>query len=213
MGSGSGAGHARLLALGIETLGLPIGPDPQARLLGFLDLLSRWNRAYNLTAVRDLDAMVIRHLLDSLAVLPYLFGDRVLDLGTGAGLPGLPLAIADPARRFWLLDSNSKKVRFIRQVVLELGLGNVEPVQARIESYRPPEKFSTMVTRAVAAADQVWARSAGLLARPGRLLVMKGRYPDQELEDPALATADLEVHTLRVPFLDGERHLIEIRRG
>jgi 16S rRNA (guanine527-N7)-methyltransferase len=137
----------------------------------------------------------------------------VLDLGTGAGLPGLPLAIADPARRFWLLDSNSKKVRFIRQVVLELGLGNVEPVQARIESYRPPEKFSTMVTRAVAAADQVWARSAGLLARPGRLLVMKGRYPDQELEDPALATADLEVHTLRVPFLDGERHLIEIRRG
>lgn len=213
MGGGSDRAHASLLALGIETLGLPIESDTQARLLAFLDLLSRWNRAYNLTAVRDLDAMVTRHLLDSLAVLPFLLGDRVLDLGTGAGLPGLPLAIADPARRFWLLDSNTKKVRFIRQAVLELGLANVEPVQARIESYRPPEKFSTMVTRAVSAAGRVWAQSAGLLARPGRLLVMKGRYPDEELADPALATADLRVHALRVPFLAGERHLVEIRWG
>jgi 16S rRNA (guanine527-N7)-methyltransferase len=181
------------------------------RLLGFLDLLQRWNRAYNLTAVRDPASMVSHHLLDSLSLVPYLRGDSILDLGTGAGLPGLPLAIVDPRRRFWLLDSNGKKVRFVRQVVLELGLGNVEPVHSRIESYRPARKFSTIVTRAVASVAQIHTQALPLLERPGLLLIMKGRYPVDELADPALAGLDLAARPLRVPTLDGERHLIEIR--
>ncbi len=212
MGQALGPEHQRLLAQGIEGMGLAIGLEPQGRLLEFLALLERWNGAYNLTAVRDLDAMITRHLLDSLSVLPHLFGERVLDLGTGAGLPGLPLAIVDPARRFWLLDSNAKKVRFVRQAVMDLGLSNVEPVHARSESYRPGVKFSTIVTRAVAAAGPLWVQAADLLAHPGRMLLMKGRYPDLELADPALAATDPEVHRVQVPFLDGERHLIELRR-
>ena len=156
--------------------------------------------------------MVSHHLLDSLAVAPYLSGESILDLGTGAGLPGLPLAVVEPSRRFWLLDSNGKKVRFVRQAVLDLGIPNAEPVQSRIESYRPGRKFSTMVTRAVASIADLHAQTVPLLASPGVLLVMKGRYPGDELSHPALAGLDLAVRPLRVPFLDGERHLIEIHR-
>jgi 16S rRNA (guanine527-N7)-methyltransferase len=202
---------ARTLSQGALALGLALSEGQRDRLLGFLGLLQRWNRAYNLTAVRDPAAMVSHHLLDSLSLVPYLRGDSVLDLGTGAGLPGLPLAIVDPRRRFWLLDSNGKKVRFVRQVVLELGLGNVEPVHGRIESYRPARKFSTIVTRAVASVAQIHAQALPLLERPGLLLIMKGRYPVDELADPALAGLDLAARPLRVPTLDGERHLIEIR--
>ena len=155
--------------------------------------------------------MVPRHLLDSLVILPYLSGEAVLDLGTGPGLPGLPLAICDPQRRYWLLDGNGKKVRFVRQAVLELGLDQVGAVHSRIEAYRPGRKFSTIVSRALAGIAQIQGLAAPLLERPGRLLVMKGRYPRDELQDPALRNLDLAVHKLFVPFLEGERHLIEIR--
>ncbi|EGV27999.1 Ribosomal RNA small subunit methyltransferase G [Thiorhodococcus drewsii AZ1] len=179
--------------------------------MAFIGLLVRWNKAYNLTAVRDPLEMVSKHLLDSLAVLPFLFGDSVLDIGTGAGLPGLPLAIMAPERRFWLLDSNNKKVRFVRQAVLDLGLDNVEPVQARIETYRPEQKFSTIVSRAVAADEILSGSNAELLAYPGRLLLMKGRQPDERIETTGLPSAVVMIHRLSVPFLDVSRHLIEIR--
>lgn len=204
--------RAGILAEGSAAMGVALDGEQSARLLAFLTLLERWNRAYNLTAIRDPAAMVRHHLLDSLAITPYLQGDAILDLGTGAGLPGLPLAIAQPLRRFWLLDSNGKKIRFVRQAVLDLGLSNVEPVQSRIESYRPGRKFSTIVTRAVAFTPELYAQTVPLLASPGLLLVMKGRYPGDELAHPALAGLDLRVRPLRVPLLEGERHLIEIRR-
>ncbi|WP_295444402.1 16S rRNA (guanine(527)-N(7))-methyltransferase RsmG [uncultured Thiodictyon sp.] len=202
---------AARLAEGVAALGLTLAPGQGERLLDLLALLARWNRAYNLTAVRDPLEQVSRHLLDSLAILPYLTGESVLDLGTGAGLPGLPLAICDPGRRYWLLDGNGKKVRFVRQAVLELGLAHVQGEHSRIESYRPGRKFSTIVSRAVATIAQIEGLAAPLLERPGRLLVMKGRYPQDELQDPALRELDLAVHKLFVPFLEGERHLIEIR--
>jgi len=199
------------LAQGIEALGLVCSLEQRKRLMAFIGLLVRWNKAYNLTAVRDPLEMVSKHLLDSLAVLPFLFGDSVLDIGTGAGLPGLPLAIMAPERRFWLLDSNNKKVRFVRQAVLDLGLDNVEPVQARIETYRPEQKFSTIVSRAVAADEILNDSNAKLLAYPGRLLLMKGRQPDERIETTGLPSAVVMIHRLSVPFLDVSRHLIEIR--
>lgn len=211
-GSGETDRISRTLVQGAAALGIALSPDQLDCLLGFLDLLQRWNRAYNLTAIRDPAAMVSHHLLDSLAVAPYLSGESILDLGTGAGLPGLPLAVVEPSRRFWLLDSNGKKVRFVRQAVLDLGIPNAEPVQSRIESYRPGRKFSTIVTRAVASIADLHAQTVPLLASPGVFLVMKGRYPGDELSHPALAGLDLAVRSLRVPFLDGERHLIEIHR-
>ena len=201
------------LRLGCAALGLAPTAGQRARLLQFLELLLRWNRAYNLTAVRDPVEMVSRHLLDSLSIQPFLFGDPILDLGTGAGLPGLPLAILEPKRRFWLLDANGKKVRFVRRAVLELGLENIEPVQARIETYRPGLKFSTILSRAVAADDILNAPTADWLAHPGRILLMKGRDPREDgvLEPLEHLAAPPRVHRLEVPFLDAPRHLIEVR--
>ncbi len=201
--------RARLDA-GLTALGLDPNDDQRRQLIGFIELLARWNRAYNLTAVRDPLEMVPRHLLDSLAVRPYLLGSPVLDLGTGPGLPGIPLAILDRARRFVLLDSNGKKVRFVRQAALELGLTHVEVVQARMESYRPEEKFATIVSRALAELETQWQAAGHLLANPGLFLIMKGRRPDAELD--ALTAPNRAIHRLAVPFLDAERHLIEIRQ-
>jgi 16S rRNA (guanine527-N7)-methyltransferase len=211
-----GAGLRERLDAGLAALGLTADVPQRAALIAYLTLLARWNRAYNLTAVRDPLDMVARHLLDSLSVGPYLFGPSVLDLGTGPGLPGIPLALLHPHRRFWLLDSNGKKTRFVRQAVLELGLTNCEVVQARMESYRPGRKFATIVARALATLSELNALAEPLLERPGRLLLMKGRIPGAELDDLTDRTGTLgpnnpRIHRLEVPFLVGERHLIEVR--
>jgi 16S rRNA (guanine527-N7)-methyltransferase len=199
------------LARGAATLGIDLSPSQEKGLIVYLALLERWNSAYNLTAVRNPLDMVSRHLLDSLVILPYLKGDSVLDLGTGAGLPGIPLAICDPQRYYYLLDGNGKKIRFVRQAVLELGLSRVEVVHGRIESYKPSRNFSTIVCRAVTSIAQIIRLGTPLLERSGSLLVMKGRFPQDELQDLSLDEFDLVVHRLFVPEIEGERHLIEIR--
>jgi len=206
----------RRLAQGIERLGISADPVQQAHMLELIDLLQRWSRAYNLTAVRDPLAMVSLHLLDSLALAPFIRGERVLDVGTGAGFPGLPLAIMMPERRFVLLDGNGKKVRFVRQAVLELGLENVEVVQARIESYTSGQKFATIVARAFAPLSRILQLIQPLLASPGVLLAPKGRRVDEELEGLELnglelAGDELRLHRLQVPFLEAERALVEVR--
>lgn len=197
---------------GLAHLGLDPDPAERERLLALVALLAHWSRAYNLTAVREPIEMVARHLLDSLVVSAYLHGNSVLDLGTGAGLPGLPLAITQPGRAFVLLDSSGKKTRFVRQAVAQLALTNVEVVQARFESYRPGRKFATILSRAVAALAVLAEAAEPLLEPSGRLLVMKGRRPSDELAalDPAFGR--VLVHRMAVPFIEGERHLIEIRR-
>lgn len=202
---------ARLDA-GAAQLGLTLTLDQRDRLLALVALLARWNRTYNLTAVRDPLAMVAYHLLDSLALTPYLSGATVLDLGTGAGFPGLPLAILHPERRFTLMDGNGKKVRFVRQAVLELGLTNVEAVQMRIESYKSEVKFATIVARALAPLPQLLDWVAPLLQRPGVLLAPKGRKAPAELDglDLAPGRGRVALHPLRVPYVDGERALVEI---
>lgn len=195
------------LAAGIATLGLEVGADAQARLLRFLELMAQWNRVYNLTAISGLDKMVTYHLLDSLAVAPYLTGRRVLDVGSGAGLPGIPLAIARPEFEFVLLDASVRRVRFLVQAIGTLGLTNVTPVHARAEDYRPGTHFDTILTRAVAAMRETLGWTSGLLAEGGRHIYMKGAYPAQEIADLP-AGWGFEAIPLAVPGLDGERHAL-----
>lgn len=197
------------LQQGLEKLGLTIPQQIQQQLLDYLQLMLKWNRAYNLTAIRELDAMVIRHLLDSLSILPYIDRTRVLDVGTGAGLPGIPLALCMPDTQFVLLDSNGKKTRFLTQVKIELGIENVEIIHSRIEQYQPDIRFPLITCRAFAALNTVLDLTQHLVTSGSRVLAMKGRE-----EMPALAAGytQLAQHTLHVPWLNEERCLIEIKQ-
>ncbi|MCR4345717.1 MAG: 16S rRNA (guanine(527)-N(7))-methyltransferase RsmG [Sulfuricaulis sp.] len=195
------------LQQGLREMGLELPPPAETKLLNFLELLEKWNKTYNLTAVRDPEQMVPRHLLDSLSVLPYLHGLRVLDIGTGAGLPGIPLALARPDLEFTLLDSNAKKTRFATQALHELGLKNVAVVQERVEKFHPTEKFDTLIARAFASIPDMLAASRHLCAPNGRFLVMKGVFPQEELA----AVTDgyrAEVKQLTIPGLDAARHMV-----
>jgi 16S rRNA (guanine527-N7)-methyltransferase len=192
---------------GLDALGVVLDQSQRERLLGYLYLLLKWNRVYNLSAVRDPAEMVARHLLDSLAVAPHLHGSRVLDLGTGAGLPGIPLAVAQSARRFTLIDSNGKKTRFVQQAVIELGLGNVQVVRGRAEEFRSDQGFDTVTARAFGALSELWALCVPLLRAGGRLLAMKAVVPEQEL---VALGRPARIIPLVVPGVDGERCLIEV---
>ena len=209
--SAASADLATVLAQGLTQLGLELPDAAQATLLQFVALLTKWNRAYNLTAVREPAAMIPRHLLDSLAVLPHLQGLRVLDVGSGAGLPGIPLALARPDLHFTLLDSNGKKTRFITQAIAELGLTNVSVVQSRIEDYQAPVPFDSVITRAFAAVADVIATTGRLCAPQGQLLLMKGAYPITELDALPPSYTLREAIRLEVPSLDAERHLLVIQ--
>jgi len=201
----------RRLAAGMETLALSHTLEQRARMLAFLDLMRKWNRTYNLTAIRDLNTAVDLHLLDSLTAAPYLHGKTILDVGTGAGLPGIPLAILCPDKAFALLDSNAKKTRFVQQAVIELGLKNVDVITARVEQYRPERGFDTVLARAFASLGDIVATTARLLAPGGRILAQKGVWPQQEIE--TLKGRGVRVHKLAIPGLDVERHLVEIMAG
>lgn len=195
---------------GCEELGIRLPGEACRRLSEYLILLERWNRAYNLTAVRAPEAMVVRHLLDSLSILPWLQGPRVLDVGSGAGLPGIPLAIVRPNDRFWLLDSNGKRTRFLVQASAELRLNNVSVVRGRVEEYRPETLFNSVVSRAFATLADLVADAGRLCAPDGRLLAMKGVFPDDELARLPAGYAVVDVYPLRVPSLDAERHLVHM---
>ncbi|MCG8042186.1 MAG: 16S rRNA (guanine(527)-N(7))-methyltransferase RsmG [Candidatus Thiodiazotropha endolucinida] len=200
----------RRLAEGTSLMGLSLEESKQQQLLDYLALMHKWNKAFNLTAVRDPLEMVSRHLLDSLVVLPYLHGERCLDMGTGPGLPGIPLAIMRPDMQFTLLDSNSKKIRFLRQVVMELGLDHCHPVHSRLEAYRPEVPFDLLTARAVTSLSTLLEVSQHLRNRGSLLLAMKGRNPQQEI-DGLSAGYECDVVPLSVPYTDGERCLISIR--
>lgn len=195
---------------GSERLNIPLPVDASRRLTNYLTLLERWNRAYNLTAVRDPAAMVVRHLLDSLSILPWLQGPKVLDVGSGAGLPGLPLAIIRPDCAFCLLDSNGKRTRFLIQAVAELQLPNVSVVRSRVEDYQPATLFNSVVSRAFATLADMAANAGRLCAPDGRLLAMKGVFPDDELACLPPGYVVVGVYPLHVPHLEAERHLVHL---
>jgi 16S rRNA (guanine527-N7)-methyltransferase len=198
------------LCQGLEALQLPLNELQIEQLLKFIKLIEKWNKAYNLTAVRDLQEMVGVHLLDSLAILPYIKASTIADIGTGAGLPGIPLAIALPDCQFTLVDSNSKKTRFVQQAVLELQLKNVEVVHSRVELLKPKNLFSTVISRAFASMPDILALTQHLQADDGILLAMKGQVPAQELAE---LSETYRVIPVLVPGIDAERCLIELERS
>ena len=202
------ASLAESLRAGLAQLpGPALAAGQVAQLLAYLDLLARWNRTYNLTAVRAPAEMVTRHILDSLAVLPWVPGGRLLDAGSGAGLPGVPLSIARPELQVTLLDSAGKKIRFLNHVCRELRLGNAAPLQARLETYAPEVPFDAIVSRAFASLA-AFAGAARHLAGAAPLLAMKGRYPEEELAALPDWVRLESVEALVVPGLQEQRHLV-----
>ncbi len=198
------------LATGLGQMGLEISPSRQQKLLIYLALLMKWNRAFNLTAIRDPEEMVARQLLDSLSILPLVQGKRVLDVGTGAGLPGIPLAICMPDTEFTLIDSNGKKTRFVQQARIELGLDNMEVYQTRVEMLDSASRFDSVTARAFASLPKIVALTQAVLAEDGILLAMKGAVPKSEIEEVQATGAKVEIIKLHPP-LSGERHAIIIR--
>jgi 16S rRNA (guanine527-N7)-methyltransferase len=199
------------LGRGLAELGQDLPASTQDRLIAFLELLAKWNRSYNLTAIRDPLKMVSHHVLDSLAVRPHLPGGGLADVGAGAGLPGIPLAIAEPEREVTLNDASQKKAAFLQQAVIELHLHNARVHAGRVQAWQPAERFACVIVRGYAALAKCIADCRHLLQPGGVLAAMKGVFPGTEL---ALVPAGFdcrEVHRLRVPMLEAERHLVLCR--
>ncbi len=201
------------LAAGVAALGLTLPEGAEAKLLAYLALLDKWNRVYNLTAVRDVERMVSHHLLDSLAAVVHFQGKTVLDVGSGGGLPGIPLAIARPELQVTLIDSIAKKTAFLLQAKTELGLANLQVVASRVEDFKPETKFDVITSRAFSDLKEFVTLTRHLLAPTGHWLAMKGLMPHEEiayLPDWARVSAD---HALTVPGLEASRHLIVLEHA
>jgi 16S rRNA (guanine527-N7)-methyltransferase len=203
----------RRLEKGVAELGLALGRAGREKLLQYLALLDKWNQVYNLTAIRGGEKMVSGHLLDCLAVIPFMTGTRVLDVGSGAGFPGIPVAVARPDIHVVLLDSNHKKAAFLRQAVAELQLKNVSVVCERVEAWQASAKFDCIISRAFAEIAEFIVLTRHLLAPGGVLAAMKGIYPFEEIERLPPDFRLRQVHAFAVPGLEAERHLILVERA
>src|SRR5882757_7916603 len=199
-----------LLAAGATEMGFALDAQRSERLLRLVDELESANAQFNLTAIRDRPGMLRKHVFDSLSLQPYLRGARLADVGTGAGFPGLPLAVVNPERHFALIEGTGKKARFVAQTAERIGCGNVEVVHARAETYRPAELFDTVMARALSSLADFVAYAGHLCTPAGRLLAMKGKRPDEELSALPKSYRVLAVHRLKLPGLDDERHLVEL---
>lgn len=199
------------LKSGADVLGFPLGDEQASRLIAYLVLLERWNRVYNLTAVREPERMVGLHILDSMTALPYIQGTAVLDVGSGGGLPGLVLAMLRPDLNVTVVDAVAKKMRFCQQVIGELGLENASAVHSRVEQLRPRALFQTIISRAFSSISQFVSLTRDHLEKDGRLIAMKGQHPEHEILDAKLGDARVDCYPVRVPGIDAERHIVTIR--
>ncbi len=193
---------------GISELALVLTNSQRAPLLEYIELLLKWNKVYNLTAVRAPHDMVVRHLLDSLAIAPWCTGQRLIDVGSGAGLPGVPLAILYPDKEFHLLDSNGKKTRFLFQVKTALGLDNIRVHHSRVESFTPNQRYDAVLSRAFASLLDMVVGAGHLLCEGGQFIAMKGELSESELASVAGLGLESTVHELSVPRLNEQRHLV-----
>lgn len=198
---------------GVRALELRVSKNARATLIDYLRELNTWNASYNLTAVRDPEAMVTRHLLDSLAVSPFVAGRSLADVGSGPGLPGIVLAVARPKLAVTLIESNGKKAAFLRHVRRRLSLSNVEVIQKRVEAYTTDTRFDNVICRAFASAGETAQQAGHLIAPGGRVLLMKGRHPAAELDELPLNFRAVDTVTLEVPGLDAQRHLAILEPG
>ncbi|MBS6438561.1 MULTISPECIES: 16S rRNA (guanine(527)-N(7))-methyltransferase RsmG [Pantoea] len=200
------------LASLLKAAGISLSDQQKEQLVAYVGLLDKWNKAYNLTSVRDPQQMLVRHILDSIVVAPHLKGERFIDVGTGPGLPGIPLAIVLPQAHFTLLDSLGKRVRFLRQVQHELGLPNITPVQSRVETFPSEPPFDGVISRAFASLQDMVNWCHHLPSAQGQFYALKGVRPDDEIASLPAGFRLVSVEALQVPELDGERHLVIIGR-
>jgi 16S rRNA (guanine527-N7)-methyltransferase len=211
--SATDAAERDLLESGARELHVALPAAARDAMLRIIDELERANSQFNLTAIRDRSGMLHKHLLDSLSLHAFLRGTRIADVGTGAGFPGLPLAIVNPEREFVLIEATGKKARYVRETAQRVGAANVSVHHGRAELYRPPAPFDTVLARALSSLADFVAYAGHLCAPGGRLLAMKGKRPDEEISALPKSFRVLAVHRLRVPGLDDERHLVEISRA
>lgn len=196
----------------IEQLSLPVSSDQIQKLMDFLQMLFKWNKAYNLTSVRDPEGMLYVHIIDSIAVAPLLDKKYFIDVGTGPGLPGIPLAIMHPEKSFVLLDSLGKRIRFIKQVAYELSITNIEPVQSRVEDYQPETPFDGVLSRAFASINDMVHWCHHLTDEKGEFLALKGQYPESEIQQMPSEFNIVSSDKIDVPGLDAQRHLIRLSK-
>ena len=201
-----------ILLQGCEKLALDITTEQADKLTGYVQRIDKWNKAYNLTSVRDPEQMMVKHILDSLAVTRFVSGKRVIDVGTGPGLPGMPLAIMLPDIEFTLLDSLGKRVRFMKQCAFELGLKNVTPVHSRVEEHEPAQPYDIVLSRAFASLKDMLHWCQHLVDSSGVFFALKGQFPQSEIDEVSDHFQIGSVEALSVPDLTGERHLVTIRK-
>lgn len=194
----------------LAEINLPATAEQKKQLLDFVGMLNKWNKAYNLTSVRDPEIMLVRHIMDSLVVSKHLQGERFIDVGTGPGLPGIPLAIMNPSKTFVLLDSLGKRIRFQKQVAFELGIHNISSIESRVEAYQPEQKFDGVLSRAFASIHDMLTWCHHLPAEHGQFYALKGQLSDEEMQQIPAGFAITETIELKVPKLDEQRHLLKI---
>lgn len=194
----------------LAAINLPATAEQKKQLIDFVGMLNKWNKAYNLTSVRDPEAMLIRHIMDSLVVSKHLQGERFIDVGTGPGLPGIPLAIMNPDKTFVLLDSLGKRIRFQKQVAFELGIHNISSVESRVEAYQPEQKFDGVLSRAFASIQDMLTWCRHLPTENGQYYALKGQLNDEEMQQIPAGFVVKDIIELKVPKLDEQRHLLKI---
>lgn len=204
---------AAILRDGIDKMSMPLSDKQQNQLLDYVERIYKWNKAFNLTSVREPEQMMVKHILDSLAVAPFLTDKNYIDVGTGPGLPGIPLAIACPKKQFTLLDSLGKRVRFMKQCAFEMKLVNINPIQSRVEDHVPEQYYDAVLSRAFASLKDMLHWCEHLVDSQGKFLALKGQYPADEIAAmPDTFTLESSVE-LYVPGLEGERHLLTVQKS